>query len=96
MSSNKFQDNQTLLVVSNFIGGVDYTLAVLKYTSTWGTDRTLQVLQYIEEKGISNFLDDIENEKYKYNPNKKSNITIQAGEQMNLFDFYNFINNKED
>lgn len=92
MSNNNFKDNQTLLIVSNFIGGTDYTLAVLKYISTWGTDRTLQVLQYIEEKGIANFLDDIENKKYKHSPKKKSNKTIQVGEQMSLFDFYNFDN----
>lgn len=90
MNNNEFKNNQTLLIVSNFIGGTDYTLAVLKYISTWGTDRTLQVLQYIDENGIADFLKDIENKKCKHSPNKKSNKTIQAGEQIRLFDFYDF------
>lgn len=85
MSKCAYTSNEKLLIISNFIGGTDYTLSILEYTSKWGQHYTLQALSYIDSIGIDKFIESLELSKNE-SPKTKTNIVYN---QVSLFDNIN-------
>lgn len=87
MKKCSYTANQTLLIVSNFIGGTDYTLDILRYTSEWGKYDTIRVLEYINSVGIKNFIESLNClQTRSAKPNLKSKKSNEIEGQLSSFD----------